>query len=194
MTRVAFGVSSSPFLSSDSVVQSRDQQFLKDGLSLENVNDQSSKSKVLGLLWDRSSDPITITSQAVFTFIATQPSTKRTILQAFARLFDPLGFVTSFDVTARIPSHGLWREDIDWDEPLPLEQGAGSNSGCGGSISDEGGNVVGSCAQIWVLVKEPQDLNSELVAVCPTAVSAQAIHPPTLLRDLQKYSFFSRLL
>ncbi|KAH7964439.1 hypothetical protein HPB51_027323 [Rhipicephalus microplus] len=39
-----------------------------------------------------------------------------------------------------------------------------------------------------------QDLNSELAAVCPTAVSAQDIHPPTLLRDLQKYSFFSRLL
>nr|XP_037278058.1 biogenesis of lysosome-related organelles complex 1 subunit 5-like isoform X2 [Rhipicephalus microplus] len=32
----------------------------------------------------------------------------------------------------------------------------GSNPGCGGCISDGGGNVVGPCAQIWVHVKEPQ--------------------------------------
>ncbi|KAH7977113.1 hypothetical protein HPB51_027029 [Rhipicephalus microplus] len=40
---------------------------------------------------------------------------------------------------------------------LPADpQGAGSYPGCGGCISDGGGNVVGPCAQIWVHVKEPQ--------------------------------------
>ncbi|XP_049272070.1 uncharacterized protein LOC125758673 [Rhipicephalus sanguineus] len=77
-------------------------QFLNDGLSLENVTEQSSKSKVLGLLWDRPSDDIIITTQGVITFVSTQPSTKRTVLQAYARLFDPLGFVAPFHVTARI--------------------------------------------------------------------------------------------
>ncbi|KAL1417908.1 hypothetical protein MTO96_026396 [Rhipicephalus appendiculatus] len=93
--------------------------FLNDGLSLENVTEQSSKSNVLGLLWDRSSDDIIITTQAVLAFILTQPSTKRTVLQAFARPFDPLGFVAPFHVTARLQFQRLWRQDIDWDEPLP---------------------------------------------------------------------------
>ncbi|KAL1470387.1 hypothetical protein MTO96_024348 [Rhipicephalus appendiculatus] len=93
--------------------------FLKDGLSLENVTEQSCKSKVLGLLCDRSSDDIIITTQAVLAFISTQPSRKRTVLQAFARLFDPLGFVAPFHVTARLLFQRLWRQDIDWGEPLP---------------------------------------------------------------------------
>ncbi|KAL3226868.1 hypothetical protein MRX96_024587 [Rhipicephalus microplus] len=95
-------------------------QFLKDRHYLENVTKQSFKSKVLGLLWDRSSDHIFITSQAVFAFIATQPSTKRTVLQALTRLFGPLGLITPFHVTARILFQWLWQEDFDWDEPLPL--------------------------------------------------------------------------
>ncbi|KAL1444837.1 hypothetical protein MTO96_045373 [Rhipicephalus appendiculatus] len=76
------------------------EEFLNDGLSLENLTEQSSKFKVLGLLWDRSSDDIMITTQAVVAFISTQPSTKRTLLQAFATLFYPLGFVAPFHVTA----------------------------------------------------------------------------------------------
>ncbi|KAL3217062.1 hypothetical protein MRX96_032633 [Rhipicephalus microplus] len=38
------------------------------------------------------------------------------------------------------------------------------------------------------------DLNSELAAVCPTAVSAQGMHPPTPLLDFKKYSSLTRLL
>lgn len=75
-------------------------QFLKDGLSFKNVTEQSSKSKVLGLLWDCSYDHILITSQVIFAFIATQPSTKQTVLQAFPILFDSLGFVAPFHMTA----------------------------------------------------------------------------------------------
>lgn len=78
-------------------------QFLNDGLSLENVTEQGSKSKVLGLLWDRSSDDIILTTQTVLSYLSTQPSTKQTILQAFARLFNPLGFVAPFLVRARLP-------------------------------------------------------------------------------------------
>ncbi|KAH8008945.1 hypothetical protein HPB51_007610 [Rhipicephalus microplus] len=87
--------------------------LLEDGLSLENVTEQSSKFKVLGLLWYRSSDRTIITSQAILAFFATQPSTKQTFLQAFARLFNPIGFVAAFHVAARILFERLWRQDID---------------------------------------------------------------------------------
>lgn len=82
------------------------------------VLERRTKSKVLGLLWDRSSDDIILITQAVFSYLSTQPSTKQTILHAFARLYDPLGYVAPFHVRARLLFQQLWRHGIDGDEPL----------------------------------------------------------------------------
>ena len=68
--------------------------------------------KVLGMLWVASDD--------CFRFdgvdIPQQPCiTKRFILSCIARLFDPLGLLTPFVVTAKLMFQNLWRESVDWD-------------------------------------------------------------------------------
>ncbi|KAL3195295.1 hypothetical protein MRX96_015773 [Rhipicephalus microplus] len=53
-------------------------------------------------------------------------------------------------------------------------------------------SAAGDMATMLALATD--DFNSELPAVFPTAVSAQAIHPPTPLLDQEKYSSLFRLL
>ena len=74
--------------------------------------------KVLGLSWDPSSDQ--------FTFLAAKlPSTvvctKRAVLSLIARVYDPLGFVLPFTMSARILFQDIWRLGVDWDEEIPDE-------------------------------------------------------------------------
>ncbi len=72
--------------------------------------------KVLGVSWDPDNDQ--------FSFVATKlPSqikcTKRVVLSLIARVFDPLGFVLPFTMSARFLFQDVWRLGIGWDEKLP---------------------------------------------------------------------------
>ena len=72
--------------------------------------------KVLGVSWDPNKDH--------FSFVAsTLPDqvkcTKRVVLSLIARVFDPLGFVLPFTMTARFIFQDVWRLGIGWDEKLP---------------------------------------------------------------------------
>lgn len=74
--------------------------------------------KILGITWDADKD--------VFTFtIADMPSpvrcTKRVVLSLIARVFDPLGYVLPYTVTARFLFQEIWRLGLGWDEELPQE-------------------------------------------------------------------------
>ncbi|KAH8021550.1 hypothetical protein HPB51_015946 [Rhipicephalus microplus] len=55
--------------------------------------------------------------------------------------------------------------------------------GCGGCISDGGGNVVGPCAQIWVHVKEPQ-MESEDEERISRILRMQRQHREQLLHEM----------
>uniref|UniRef100_A0ABD2WF44 Reverse transcriptase domain-containing protein n=1 Tax=Trichogramma kaykai TaxID=54128 RepID=A0ABD2WF44_9HYME len=76
---------------------------------------------MLGLKW--------LPSQDSFTFqFAARPEpvevTKRSILAAIARTFDPLGWLSPALVTAKILLQDLCLDGVDWDAPIPavLEQ------------------------------------------------------------------------
>ncbi|XP_076660019.1 uncharacterized protein LOC143363291 [Halictus rubicundus] len=50
----------------------------------------------------------------------TEPTnTKRAVLSALARLFDPLGRIAPVVVTAKLIMQRLWAARCDWDEPIP---------------------------------------------------------------------------
>ena len=45
--------------------------------------------------------------------------TKRTVLKAEAKLYDPHGVIAPFTVEARMILQQMWREGLDWDQELP---------------------------------------------------------------------------
>lgn len=56
-------------------------RFFADSVSLQNVGESVSTSKILGLHWDHMADDIILTTQTVSSYISKQPYTKRTVLE-----------------------------------------------------------------------------------------------------------------
>ena len=70
----------------------------------------------LGVAWDPYADQIRFIPPAQGE--AAQP-TKRRVLSEIARLFDPAGWLAPIIVSAKMLMQDLWRDKLDWDEPLP---------------------------------------------------------------------------
>lgn len=82
-------------------------------------------NKTLGLFWDPREDTLG--------FNTTMPRvpddvrnrrrtpTKREALSAVMSVYDPLGLLSCFTISAKIFLQNLWRLQIGWDEPLPEE-------------------------------------------------------------------------
>ena len=76
---------------------------------------EKGETKLLGLAWDKRRDTIGVT------FPDVQPAapTKRSILGAIAKIYDPLGLVSLVTLAGKT----LYREACDlsigWDKPLP---------------------------------------------------------------------------
>lgn len=196
------------------------QQFLTDGLSVENVAEGKAPSKVLGLLWDRSTDEIIMSTQNVLTFISTQPFTRRTVLHAFAGLFDPLGLLSPFHVRARLLFQRLWRlwrmfvrnrafeiqqltEGSSWrhcvsaDNPANLlTRGVSATRLTQKSMWWNGPPWLPKSQEGWPESvsppQTPQSVSSELVPVCPATVALK--WPPPPLLDIENYSHLLRVL
>jgi hypothetical protein len=45
--------------------------------------------------------------------------TKRNILSDSSKIFDPLGLISCVTIVVKIIFQQLWKQSIDWDEPLP---------------------------------------------------------------------------
>ena len=84
-------------------------------------------SKVLGMVWDASTDLLKFCSKFKNTeeFFASlklnrKPTwTKRLILKLSATVYDPTGLISPFTVRARSLLQDLWKEELSWDSPIP---------------------------------------------------------------------------
>ncbi|GBO13451.1 hypothetical protein AVEN_166376-1 [Araneus ventricosus] len=75
-------------------------------------------TKVLGLSWDTHEDYLTLDTRSLLEFFSVDKNTKRCILQAVGRIFDPLGLITHFTIRVQCLIQDLWSEKIPWDDPL----------------------------------------------------------------------------
>ncbi|GFV92391.1 integrase catalytic domain-containing protein [Trichonephila clavipes] len=147
--RVNFGVSSSPFLleatirSSSNFTKSKNimeaagmdlrkwitndanlmEQWKKENFNVHPVHETVSLgangTKVLGLSWNTNEDYLTTDTKSLLEFVSLDKNTKRFILQAVGKIFDPLGLISPFTVRMKCLLQDLWKEEIQWDDPLP---------------------------------------------------------------------------
>lgn len=75
-------------------------------------------AKVLGLRWITATDELTF--RVVQSTIPEQP-TKRQVLSTIAKLYDPNGYLAPVIIVAKILMQDLWRLEIGWDQPIPVE-------------------------------------------------------------------------
>ncbi|XP_075531538.1 uncharacterized protein LOC142564428 [Dermacentor variabilis] len=85
----------------------------------------TSVSRVLGLVWDKDRDHLAFSMEAILDFLDRNSNTKRFILQASARIYDPLSLISPVTVTTKLMFQTLWELGIEWDAPLPEEVKAG---------------------------------------------------------------------
>ncbi|GBL84606.1 hypothetical protein AVEN_191071-1 [Araneus ventricosus] len=76
-------------------------------------------TKVLGLSWETHEDYLKMDTRSLLEFVSIDKNTKRFILQAVGRIFDPLGLITPFTIRVKCLIQDLWSEKIPWDDPLP---------------------------------------------------------------------------
>lgn len=78
---------------------------------------ETAQTKVLGLIWNPSSDTLTFK----FSDSKDPEITKRSCLSMVSKLFDPLGLLTPVVIKSRIFLQGLWKLKISWDQMLSDE-------------------------------------------------------------------------
>ncbi|XP_064468591.1 uncharacterized protein LOC135380866 [Ornithodoros turicata] len=79
----------------------------------------TAETKVLGVVWNREDDVFKFDTSAVVEFLTSRKNTKRFLLQATARIFYPLGFLSPFMIRVKTLFQKIWELGIDWDSELP---------------------------------------------------------------------------
>ncbi|GFT61820.1 integrase catalytic domain-containing protein [Nephila pilipes] len=96
------------------------EQWKKEKFDVhETVSLGANEIKILGLSWNTHEDYSTTDTKSLLEFVSLDKNTKRFILQAVGKIFDPLGLISPFTVRMKCLLQDLWREDIKWDDPLP---------------------------------------------------------------------------
>ncbi|XP_070162567.1 uncharacterized protein [Polyergus mexicanus] len=84
------------------------------GLATKKPLAEDEQIKILGIGWNPTND----TFEFRVSLTDNVPETKRKILSAIAKFYDPLGWVTPVTITAKIFMQQLWRLKIDWDDVI----------------------------------------------------------------------------
>ncbi|GFW22184.1 integrase catalytic domain-containing protein [Trichonephila clavipes] len=99
------------------------EQWKKENFNVHPVHETVSLgangTKVLGLSWNNNEDYLTTDTKSLLEYVSLDKNTKRLILQAVGKIFDPLGLISPFTVRMKCLLQELWKEEIQWDDPLP---------------------------------------------------------------------------
>ncbi|XP_055924458.1 uncharacterized protein LOC129956555 [Argiope bruennichi] len=84
-----------------------------------NINDfVNQPHRVLGLSWSPQNDYVSLNLKGLLDFLLKRKNTKRFLLMAAGRIFDPMGFVSPFTIRFKILFQEIWQGKTDWDEEL----------------------------------------------------------------------------
>ncbi|XP_039289297.1 uncharacterized protein LOC120352500 [Nilaparvata lugens] len=82
------------------------------------ANSNDTVAKALGLIWNSTSDMLSISS-SVGEISHKTTFTKREFLSCIASIFDPLGLISPIVIAPKILFQELWLARIGWDDSLP---------------------------------------------------------------------------
>nr|XP_029736215.1 uncharacterized protein LOC115270984 [Aedes albopictus] len=80
--------------------------------------DRDTSVNALGLRWEPATDQL---SFKLPNWKENRQITKRTVLSQMSSLFDPLGLLGPTIVRAKIIMQALWKRQLEWDTPLPVQ-------------------------------------------------------------------------
>lgn len=84
------------------------------------VDRERAREKVLGMLWNRTSDLFTyslkFTKGTSDVLSGLGIPTKRQVLQVLASIYDPLGFLSDYLIYPKILMQDIWRSAIGWND------------------------------------------------------------------------------
>ncbi|XP_064488370.1 uncharacterized protein LOC135400468 [Ornithodoros turicata] len=115
------GMQLTKFASNSSELQTTFEQFSKEDHNAERRLCEPEDSRVLGIVWNKSTDHLKFSGEHLLDTIIAAKSTKRSVLQTSAKIFDPLGFLSPYTIRVKILFHRLWERGLDWDAPLPAD-------------------------------------------------------------------------
>ena len=100
---------------------STNKDALAQRISSGTTSTQDSIVKVLGINRDKQNDYFFFEFSELIKYVSTFPPTKRSLLKVSAKVFDPLGLLSSFSIRAKILFQKLCSFKKDWDETLEGE-------------------------------------------------------------------------
>lgn len=98
------------------VFQQEDQTFSKS--QFQNQDNTEDLPRVLGTSWNHADDKLVFTFKNVTSYLTEEIITKRIILSSIAKIFDPLGLLSSVFVAFKILFQDICKKEVDWDTPL----------------------------------------------------------------------------
>nr|XP_042912231.1 uncharacterized protein LOC122272512 [Parasteatoda tepidariorum] len=100
--------------------------------TIENSDLIPSEHKVLGIGCNSDTDIFYFDTKHLIKFLSEGRHTKRFLLKAADRIFDPIGYLSPFVVIIKCLIQAVWCAGIDWDEELPQEIARDFQDWCNG--------------------------------------------------------------
>ena len=101
----------------DSIHMEEDLSYAKSSLGVEEDHEQGTH-KILGIQWDVIHDNFLFDIRVVADAMENSEPTKRSVISATAKFFDPLGIVSPVTILFKMFSKQLHGSRVTWDEPL----------------------------------------------------------------------------
>ena len=102
---------------------SEENTYAKETLNMNTAENSQDKTKVLGLVWNVITDTFDLSPGSIGSIRGENDIvTKRSVLSALAKLFDPLGLLSPVSMKAKSLFQELCIDKVGWDEELPPEK------------------------------------------------------------------------